>query len=272
MVLRSSRPQTRADQLAERQAAQNDAFLREVDDALREDNVLGALRRHGKLALAVVVLGLGGLGGWLWWDNHQQDVAAQRSEKLVVALDQIQAGRADMAAPTLAELAASGVAGPAALARLEQAGIALQQNKADQAATLYAAVAGDAGAPQPYRDFANIRYVNLKFDQLKSEEVVARLKPLAVPGKPWFGAAGELVAMAYLAQGHKELAAPLLGAIAKDTTQPETLRARTRQIAGTLGFDAIDDIAKAPAVPAAAQPAPAPQAAPAPAATAPAKP
>ena len=37
----------------------------------------------------------------------------------------------------------------------------------------------------------------LEFDTLKPEEVIARLQPLAKPGQPWFGSAGELTAMAY---------------------------------------------------------------------------
>jgi hypothetical protein len=70
---------------------------------------------------------------------------------------------------------------------------------------------------------------------------VARLKPLAEPGKPWFGSAGELLASAYLKQGRKDLAGPLLAAIAKDQTVPASLRARTRQLAGLLGVDAVGD-------------------------------
>ena len=79
---------------------------------------------------------------------------------------------------------------------------------------------------------------------MKPEDVVVRLKPLAVPGNPWFGSAGELLGMAYLKQGHKDLAGPLFATIARDKDTPDSLRARIRQMAGLLGFDAIDDIAK----------------------------
>jgi hypothetical protein len=71
--------------------------------------------------------------------------------------------------------------------------------------------------------------------------VIDRLKPLAVPGKPWFGSAGELVAQAYLKQGKTEAAGALFGSIAKDKTVPDTLRRRARQLAGQLGVDAVED-------------------------------
>jgi hypothetical protein len=93
--------------------------------------------------------------------------------------------------------------------------------------------------------------------------VVDRLKPLAVPGNPWFGSAGELVGMAYLRQGKNDLAGPLFAAIAKDESVPASLRSRTRQLAGLLGYDAVVDVdaalaemrndEQAPAAPAAAE-------------------
>jgi hypothetical protein len=77
---------------------------------------------------------------------------------------------------------------------------------------------------------------------MKPEEVIARLKPLAKPGNPWFGSAGELVAMAYLKQGKKDLAGPLFAAIAKDEQAPRSMRSRARQMAGMLGYDAVVDV------------------------------
>jgi hypothetical protein len=74
------------------------------------------------------------------------------------------------------------------------------------------------------------------------EAVIARMKPLAKPGNPWFGSAGELLAAAYLKQGKKDLAGPLFAAIAKDESVPRSLRSRTRQMAGQLGYDAVSDV------------------------------
>ena len=244
MALRPTTPQTRAEQLAERDAASGDAFLREVDDALREDTMLLAFKRYAKPVGAGLVVALGALGGYLWWGNHQQAQNAERSEQLTIALDQLEAGRIDLANKTLDPIAASSATGSAAVAKLVEAGILAQQGKTKDAATRYAAVAADSASPKPYRDLATLRQVALSFDTMPAAEVVDKLKPLTVPGNAWFGSAGELLGMAYLKQGRKELAAPLFGAIARDKDAPDSLRARMRQMAGLLGFDAIDDIAK----------------------------
>ena len=230
---------------AERDAAQNNAFLREVDDALREDALLGALQRYGKPVLAAVVAGLLALAGYLWWGSHRESQMAAHGEQFTLALDQLDAGNPGAASTGLASLAA-GSDGSAAAAKLLQADIALKQGNKTQAASLYAALADDSAAPEPFRQLATIRDVAVRFDSMAPGDVVARLKPLAVPGNPWFGSAGELEGMAYLKQGNTALAAPLFGAIARDTKTPETLRARAGQEAGLLGYDTIDDTAKPP--------------------------
>jgi len=70
--------------------------------------------------------------------------------------------------------------------------------------------------------------------------VVDRLKPLAVPGNPWFGSAGEMVALSYLNMKKSDLAGPLFAQLAKDETVPPTIRSRALQMAGVEGVDAVD--------------------------------
>jgi hypothetical protein len=67
--------------------------------------------------------------------------------------------------------------------------------------------------------------------------VVQRLEPLAKPGNPWFGTAGEMTALALLKQGQKDQAGRLFAAIARDKSVPDQIRERSVQIAGTLGID-----------------------------------
>jgi len=259
LALRPDRPQTRAEQLAQRAVAQQDAFLREVDDALREDEMFGAFRRYGKPVGAAVALGLAALAGGLWYNNHREAQKAEQAEQLTLALDKIDGAQTDAAYAQLGQLARDGNAGPQTAARLLQAAMTARKGQVDSAAGMFDAIAADTSVAKPFRDLATVRGTALRFDKLKPEDVIARLKPLAAPGDAWFGSAGELLADAYLRQGRKDLAGPLLVAIARDEHASDSLRARTRQLAGLLGFDAIDDIARAPsenAAPAAGAPQP----------------
>ncbi len=223
-------------------AAQQDVFLREVDDALREDQLRGAFKRWGTVIGGGLVVGLLALGGFLYWQQHSHQSTAEQAEHFTLALDDVAAGKLPESATKLAALTKDSGAGAKAAAQLMQGGIAAEQGKTAEAVKLFEAVAADGGAPQPYRDLAAIRAVAANFDAMKPEDVISRLKPLAEPGKPWFGSAGELVGLAYVKQGKNKLAGPLFAAIVKDKEAPASLRSRAMQMAGLLGVDAVEEV------------------------------
>lgn len=241
MALPPDSEQTRAQQLAARDAAEQEVLLREVDEAVRQDQIGNAIVRYRWPVGIALVVALAAFGGWLFWSEHSEGQLEQRSERLVTALDQLEAGQIKQADQELAALA-DGNSATAISARLARAGIALRDNRRDEGLKIFESIAADGSAPQPYRDLAMLRAMAIKFEQTDPQQVIDRLKPLATPGNPWFGSAGELVAMAYLKQGKDNLAGPLFAAIAKDEEVPQTLRSRTRQMAGLLGYDAVTDV------------------------------
>lgn len=244
MALRPNKPQNPASNNANAlDDARQDVFLREVDDALREDQMLQAFRRYGRPVGIAVAAGLLALAGYLGWDHYAAGKNGETGEKLTLALDDLERGKVKEAGAALPPIAQQG-AGYAAAVHILQAGIAENEGKAAEAARQFAAVSADSTAPKPYRDLATIREVAANFEKMQPQQVIDRLKPLAVPGNPWFGSAGELMGMAYLKQGRADLAGPLFGSIAKDKTVPDTLRRRAQQLSGLLGVDVVDDPGK----------------------------
>lgn len=216
----------------------NDTFLREVDENLRRDQLQDFFKKNGTWIAVAVVVFLGAVGGWIYWQEYQKKQSAEQSEKLHAIFTDISTNRRQTVPQRLADLEKSHSDVVRASAALTDAALALEQNNRSAAIAKYRELANDRGLAQVYRDVATIRGTTLEFDTLKAEEVVSRLEPLAKAGNPWFGSAGELTALAYLKQGKKAEAGKLFAAIAADQQVPNSIRARAVQIAGTLGVDA----------------------------------
>lgn len=216
----------------------NEAFLREVDEELRRDQVRDFGVRYGRLLLIAIVVGLAIFAGVLYWQHRQQEAAGIEGQRFGDALTALGAGNEAAAQKPLAELATSKLDGYRAGALFTQADILLQKDDLKGAAAKFAAVANDASLPRPFRDLALIRQTSAEYDTLKPQVVVSRLRGLAMKGQPWLGSAGEMVAVAYLRMNQPDRAGALFGEIARDETVPETLRQRAVQMASALGVDA----------------------------------
>lgn len=220
-------------------ADQDQAFLREVDENLRADQLADFWKRWGRLLIAAVGAGLVALGAWLWWDNHSQKVAGEEGEQLQAAFNNIGAGDSAGAEKTLAELSGSRVDGYRAAALMSQAAIAVERNDIKGAVEKFAAIAKDGSLAQPYRDLALVKQTVLEFDQLQPQAVIDRMRPLATKDNAFFGTAGEMVAISYLRQSKRADAGKLFAEIARDAGVPDSIRQRAVQMAGVLGVDAI---------------------------------
>lgn len=214
-----------------------ETFVREVDENLRRDQMQNFFKAYGSWLIVAVVLFLGASGGFIWWKQHQVQQSQAQVEKLAQIYKDIGSGNTSQSPQQLDEISKSGSKAVRASALFARAALALQQNDVKLATSTYKTIANDDGLPDPYRDAALIRQTALEFDQLKPEEAIARLQPLAKPGEPWFGSAGEMTALAMIKQGRKQEAGQLFAAIAKDQSVPETIRGRATQLASSLGID-----------------------------------
>ena len=214
-----------------------ETFVREVDENLRRDQMQNFFKAYGSWLIAAVVLFLAASGGFIWWKQQQVKQSQGQVEKLAQIYKDIGSGNTSQSPQQLDEISRNGSKAVRASALFARAALALQQNDVKLATSTYKTIANDDGLPDPYRHAALIRQTALEFDQLKPEEVIARLQPLAKPGEPWFGTAGEMTALSMIKQGRKQEAGQLFAAIAKDQSVPETIRGRATQLASSLGID-----------------------------------
>ena len=231
----------------------SETFAREVDENLRADNLRDVARTYGKWAILGIILLLVAIGASLYYRDHQAKQRAADSEALSGVIENIGSDNLTTVPARVEPLTRSNSDAISTASRLTQASLALQQNDRPTAIAIYKQIAGDSGIASPWRDLATIRQTALEFDSLAPAAIVDRLAPLAEPGKPWFGSAGEMTALALLKQNRRGEAGRMFAAVARDRTAPDSIRGRAVQIAGTLGVDTSAIIPTLAPAPAAAQ-------------------
>ncbi|WP_294255644.1 tetratricopeptide repeat protein [uncultured Sphingomonas sp.] len=212
----------------------DEAFLREVDEEYRRDQLIRAGRRYGIWVAIGVVAFLVAVAGWLFYDHSQRTAAEARGEEYDAALQLAAQNQVGQAQPGLDKLA-QGTDGYAAMARFTQGNLLFQQGDKKGAAAKFASIVTDAKLAQPFRDLALVRQTQAEFDTLNPQDVIQRLGTLANPDSPWFGTAGEMVAAAYLKSGKRGEAAKLYRQLSEAGTRvPDSIRERTAELAKTL--------------------------------------
>lgn len=223
-------------------SAEDEVALREIDEAVRQDDTAEFARKYGiaiGTGLGVILLGL---GGYLFWDSQVEAALEAESEQIVQIIDYAQSEDFASVKDRSAALLDSETAGVRTSARLLQAAASLELDEPDRAIELYAQVAADTEAPQALRDLALIRQVTTGFDDLPPQDVIAKLAPLVKPEHAFYASAAELTALAHLEAGDRAKAGELFAAIAQNEDLPGSLRDRALQMTGQLGVDAVEDV------------------------------
>ncbi len=233
-----------------------ETFLREVDEELRRERVNRLFARYGWAIAAAILLVLGAIGGFIWWQNRQFEQAEAQGETLAQTLDELESGNRDAALPKVDQLAASDIEGYRAAALFARATAQSEAGRNDAAIATLRSIVADEDFAEPYRQAALIRQTELEYDRLTPQQVIQRLGPLARPGSAWFGSAGEMVGIAHMRMNRPDLAAPLFAGIARDQNVPPSIRTRAIQMAGGFGINAMPDQPAVEAAPAAGQPVP----------------
>jgi hypothetical protein len=220
----------------------SETFVKEVDENLRRDRINDFFKENGSWLIAGLILFLAACGGLIWYQQYRENRTEAQVEQLAQIYKAIAVGNTSKGPQQLDELSTSGSKAVRASALFTRAAFAVQENDNKLAIATYKKVRDDSSLPDAYRNAALVRETALEFDQLDPQQVIAQLAPIAKPGNPWFGSAGEMTALALIKAGKTKQAGQLFATLAKDKSVPESIRNRSIQISGSLGADASSAI------------------------------
>jgi hypothetical protein len=208
----------------------SDTFLREVEEAVRQERYKALWDKYGVYVLILAALIVAGVAGHTAWTYWQESKAEQAGTKFTQAL--MLEGGADQvkAQEMLAELAESGPKGYRVLARFQLAAANAKAGKTDEAVKAYDALAVDGNVDKILQGLAALQGAALRLDTADYAEMERRLKGLVDSNSAWrFSARGLLGLSAYRLNDMRE-AEKQFSALIADPGTPRNLRDRAEMM------------------------------------------
>jgi hypothetical protein len=205
--------------------AQNDEFIREVDEEYRRDRIAQIWKRYNGVIVALAVLVVAGVGGWRYWQHLELTRSQETASRYEEALQLARQDKNDEAEKALSAIAADAHGGYALLSRFRLAAATGQQN-AEEGAKAFDALAADANVAPVWQDLGRLRAAMLRMDTADAAATRQALEPLATAGNAWRNTARELLGLSGLKAGDMDYAGKWFDEIAADREAPPALRQR----------------------------------------------
>lgn len=211
----------------------SDVF-REVDEAVREDQLKQFFKRYG------LVLGIGlfvlvvGIGGWQFWRSWQEGERVESSDAYATAMLQARQGQPQAALEGLTALADPAEGEVATLAAFARARILLGEGQREEAVALWDQLAASEASGPIYRDLALLLSVMHQIGHAPAQELSERLAPLTGETEPFRGLAVELQGLLALEAGETARARELLESLRDDPATTRDQKERVTQLLAGL--------------------------------------
>jgi hypothetical protein len=203
-----------------------DSFLREVDEAVRQDRYQQLWDKYGVYVLGLAVLVVAGVAGYKGWTYWQQKQAQEAGAKFTQALSMEDGADAAKAREMLTALAESGPEGYRVLARFQLAAAAAKAGEVDKAVADYDALATDSSVDSILRGHATLQAAALRLDKADYAEMERRLKDLIESGSAWRFSARELLGLSAYRLNNMREAERQFSDLVGDQGTPPNLRER----------------------------------------------
>jgi hypothetical protein len=218
-----------------RQSSASDEFIREVDEAVRQDRWLKLWRHYSSYiiggALAIVI----GTGAGVAWRNYQESQRLDEARRYGAAEELLRQDRPSEAAAAFLALAEDADGGYDVLARLRAAEAQIEAGEVAAAAASLARLAEDGDAATVYRQLGDLLALQQSFDAADTAALTGRLAGLSEGSSPWRHSALELEALAQLRAGETEAARGTLETLLADPLTPGNLSRRAAELLASLG-------------------------------------
>jgi len=215
-------------------ADDRDSLLREVDEELRREQMEKVWQRYNGLILGAAALIVIGVGGYKYLESRRIADAQTAGAEFAKALQLSEDKKDDDAAKAFNEIAQSGPAGYATLARLHLAGADATAGRKAEALAVYESIANAPGGDSLLKNFAQLQVASLKLGDADYTEQQNRLAPLAADGSAFKITARELLGLAAYKAGKFDEARKYFEPLLVDPQASRAIQERVKIVMGDI--------------------------------------
>lgn len=205
-----------------------DAFIREVDEDVKNDNFKELWKKYGTYIVAFVVIAVTAAVCFdrvKLWKMQQNQI---RTENYMAAAQLKENPEETLAALQKISTDENNIF--ADFAKLQIANVLLTQEKNEEALATLQALADDKNADKAVRDVALIKLASYKVDMVSKTELEQILQPILAENTSWTPLANDLLAMSAIKEGDIETAKEIYGKILQTKDLPDGFKTKIQDM------------------------------------------
>lgn len=211
-----------------------DAFIREIDEELKNEKLKKIWDRYGLFIILFIVVAISAAVSFETFTAWKEKRNQEFSDTYAYALNLQNQGRYAEAMEVLDKLQKSKKAVYSDIAEIQMANIKMEQNKVEEAIAILENVVKNKDFNPQMKEIALIKLASYKLDYAPSEEIQEMLMPLASENGVWTNIAKEMLAMLAVRDGDLDRAKSLYQEISVAANTPETLKARAQDMLNVI--------------------------------------
>ena len=212
-----------------------DAFIREVDEDLKNESLKKLWDKYGLLitifVVAVLTLAVSYESLKAWYIRR----AENWSEAYAVALTLQSQGRYEESSQALSTIIDKKFGSFADLAKMQQVNVLLDNGKTTEALELLSKISADTSFNHQLRDVATIKLASYKQDEASFEEMEKLLSTItADPKNAWYAFAQDMLAMVLIRDGKVDEAKTIYNKLLENNDISDDIKNRIKDILSVL--------------------------------------
>ena len=214
------------------QDAATEAFIQEVTEEVKNDNLKALWKKYGAYIVAFVVVAVSSAVGFETMRGWYHKQLQAKTEAYISAM--VQSGNYDMSIKALEKIAMGNYGIYSQQARINIADILFEQNKVNEALEMLQSIADNKELHNRTRTLATLKLATYKLDTAPSDEIRTLLQPVVEANDSWSPLAEDTLAMLAVREGNFEEARIIYNRLLQSENVSENFRTRIQDMLSAL--------------------------------------